>query len=600
MKKNRYLRYLVVSSLSFMLTCSASALALAAETGLHVDQVGYLTGHEKVAMVTTAKGGDKFTLVEAESGKTVYEGRLAKAKKDANSGEKVRRADFTAFNVPGEYRLVVDGKASYDFAIGDNVYAVPAVQALRSYTLSRSGLPFKDEVTGLEVKEGHAQDARAQVYFSDELNQKGDEVDVKGGWYDAGDYGKYITTAGLSAAELLLAYEENPSHFTRGQLHFPKGVGQVQGLPDLLSEVKYEIDWMRKMQRQDGSTFHKVSGANWPGFDITPDSDGQIRYLYGNATYSSAIYGASLAVAARVFQNYDETYAEELLIDALRVWKYLENTPASVYRWDEGQESGSGPYDKKTDAEERTWLAAELFKTTGDEVYEDYLKGKAKALMVRKPGFFTWNDTLALAQFAYLTSRGADEELQAKTRTAFLGYADDICAKIAKDGFACSLAPNEYTWASTKNALSQGDHLLMAYRLQPKAEYVEGALDQIHYLFGRNALNRSFMTGVGDNPPEHPHNRIHESTGAYVPGLIVGGPNAVPGGDPDQTKYLESGRIPPAKAYLDVLTSWSTNEYAIDYTAAGAYALAWFAKADPGIKAEDLKLAREFPPLEDK
>ena len=76
--------------------------------------------------------------------------------------------------------------------------------------------------------------------------------------------------------------------------------------------------------------------------------------------------------------------------------------------------------DKKTDAEERAWLAAELFKTTGDEVYEDYLKGKAKALMVRKPGFFTWNDTLALAQFAYLTSRGADEELQAKTRTAFL------------------------------------------------------------------------------------------------------------------------------------------------------------------------------------
>ena len=113
--------------------------------------------------------------------------------------------------------------------------------------------------------------------------------------------------------------------------------------------------------------------------------------------------------------------------------------------------------DKKTDAEERAWLAAELFKTTGDEVYEDYLKGKAKALMVRKPGFFTWNDTLALAQFAYLTSRGADEELQAKTRTAFLGYADDICAKIAKDGFACALAPNEYTWASTKNALSQGE-----------------------------------------------------------------------------------------------------------------------------------------------
>ena len=137
----------------------------------------------------------------------------------------------------------------------------------------------------------------------------------------------------------------------------------------------------------------------------------------------------------------------------------------------------------------------------------------------------------------------------------------------------------------------------MANLIAPDKKYVEGALDQIHYLFGRNVLNRSFMTGVGDNPPEHPHNRIHESTGAYVPGLVVGGPNAVSGGDPDQTKYLEGGNIPPAKAYLDVLTSWSTNEYAIDYNSAAAYALAFFAKADSSIKPADLKLNRVFPPL---
>ena len=137
----------------------------------------------------------------------------------------------------------------------------------------------------------------------------------------------------------------------------------------------------------------------------------------------------------------------------------------------------------------------------------------------------------------------------------------------------------------------------MANQISPKTEYVEGALDQIHYLFGRNALNRSFMTGAGANPPEHPHNRIHESTGAYVPGLIVGGPNFVSGGDPDQTKYLESGNIPPAKAYLDVLSSWSTNEYAIDYNAAASYALSWFTKADKNMTAEQLKLKRAYPPI---
>ena len=88
------------------------------------------------------------------------------------------------------------------------------------------------------------------------------------------------------------------------------------------------------------------------------------------------------------------------------------------------------------------------------------------------------------------------------------------------------------------------------------------------------------MTGAGDNPPEHPHNRIHESTGAYVPGLVVGGPNAVVGGDPDQKKYLKENKVAPAKSYLDVLMSWSTNEYAIDYTSSAAYALSWFTKVD--------------------
>ena len=103
------------------------------------------------------------------------------------------------------------------------------------------------------------------------------------------------------------------------------------------------------------------------------------------------------------------------------------------------------------------------------------------------------------------------------------------------------------------------------------------------------------MTGVGDNPPEHPHNRIHTSTGAYVPGLVVGGPNFVSGGDPDQTKLLSSGNIPPAKAYLDVLMSWSTNEYAIDYTAAASYMLAWFTAANPKLTENDIRLTREFP-----
>lgn len=549
--------------------------AEAADAGMHVDQVGYLTGYEKVAMVTD-DGEQDFAIVDAGNGKTVYKGKLSAAKKDAMSEETLRRADFTALKTPGTYMLKVGTRVSYPFEIGDDVYHQAAHDTWRSYTLSRSGTPINDKVTGLKVKMGHPQDRQATVYFTDAVSRKGDQQDVSGGWYDAGDYGKYTTTGSLASAELMLAYESNPAGFTRGQLDFPAGITADNKLPDALNEVKYELDFLQKMMRKDGSTYHKVSGAVWPGFDKSPDTDTQERFLYGTCTASTAMCGASFAIGARVYKADDAAYAHQLLKKAEQIWQYLAKNPQSVFRNDEGQQSGSGPYDDLDDRQERLWFAAEMYRTTGARKYEQYLSEHRQELLT-KPGFFTWDNTLALAQFAYAKSKAKDKDLQQQVRDVYLAKADEILGKIRQDGFNCALAQNEYTWASTKNDLTQADMLLMAYQLRPEKSYIDGALDQVHYMFGRNSLDKSFLTGEGDNYPQHPHNRIHESTGAYVPGLLVGGPNAVSGGDPDQTAYLASGHIPTAKSYLDVLTSWSTNEYAIDYTGVAAYALAYFA-----------------------
>ncbi len=220
-----------------------AATAFAADGGIHVDQVGYLRNHQKVAMVSAEVEDDtNFRLVDVSTGGTVFTGKLTAAKYDEMSDENIREADFSAFNKSGTYRLWVGGLESYEFKIGDNVYAVATVQNLRSYTLSRCNNPLSDSITGLVIKKGHPQDKRAILYFSDDLNRKGERFDVSGGWYDAGDYGKYTTTAAIAAAELMLAYEANPSHFTRGQLFFPQGVKAEGKLPDLLSEVKYELD----------------------------------------------------------------------------------------------------------------------------------------------------------------------------------------------------------------------------------------------------------------------------------------------------------------------------------------------------------------------
>ena len=569
--------------------------AEAADMGMHIDQVGYLPDRAKTAMVTDS-GESTFSLVDAQTGETVYMGTLGAPVFAPLAEETLRRADFSDFTRSGRYVLRVGARTSYDFVIDENVYALPMVHTWRSYTLSRSNTKMEDAVTGLSIRSGHAQDRRAEVYFTDAVSKKGERRDVAGGWYDAGDYGKYVTTAAISTAQLMLAYEDNSAHFTRGQLLFPEGIQTDGTLPDALAEVRFELDWMRTMERRDGSMFHKVAGLSWPGFDKSPDTDTQERYIFGSCTSSAAMCGAAYALGARVYAAHDPVYAADLGARAERIWKYLERHPQPLYRRDEGQESGSGPYDKETDFEERLWLAAELFRTTGDRQYERYLLSNA-VRFTEKPSFYTWNDTLALAQFAYARAAGADADLQGRVRAAFLSYADDICESIAQDGFFCALSRDEYTWASTKNSLSKGNILLMANTIMPRRVYEDGALDQIHYLFGRNALDKSFLTGIGDNPPAHPHNRIRESTGVYVPGLVIGGPNAVPGGDPDQTAYLESAPIPVAKSYLDVLTSWSTNEYAIDYTAAAAYALAHFA-APVTPDAETLRAAYIVPSKE--
>ena len=221
------------------------------------------------------------------------------------------------------------------------------------------------------------------------------------------------------------------------------------------------------------------------------------------------MYGASMAMAGRVYADIDKAFAKDCLKNAEKAWAYLAKKKESVYRVDEGQESGSGPYNDTADATERCWLAAELFRTTGDKKYEKYLMTEQKDVITRKPSFFTWDDTLALAQFSNAKAAKANPEFKAKVQAALISYADDIVGTIGKDGFDCSLKQNEYTWASTKNAVTKGDILLLANQLAPKQAYVEGALSQIHYMFGRNVLNKSFMTGVGENPPEHPHNRIH-------------------------------------------------------------------------------------------
>lgn len=587
-----------------------------AGTRIHVDQVGYLPEYPKVAIVVAGSSTNEFKLLNAATKEIVYRGHLSAPRMDTSSKDTVRQADFSAVTSPGKYIVTVDGiGSSYIFEIGDNVYNIPFIHTLRSFTLARSNTAINDPITGLTTAVGHEKYKVAKIFFTDEVNTAGQVVDVSGGWYDAGDFGKYIPTGGVTVANILLAYEAQPEKFKKGQMFFPENLSPtetVSNMPDVLVEMKVELDWMLKMQRPDGAAYLKTSGRYWPALKTRPEEDVQNQYIYGLSTYGTAILGATNAMAARIYEQYDPQYAATLLNSAQKAFAFLENHPKPLFRIDENQNTGSGPYDKTnengqrtwlqsvvkeypgftitSDAEDRIWIAAELFKTTGNKAYEVYLQQNYATIFAVKPDAFSWMNTLALGQWAYITNKHADDTLKVKVEKAFLDYADTTVKQIAVDGYNCSLRNDEYTWASSRIAIAKGNMLLLAYQVNPKKEYVLGALDQVHYILGRNTNGVSYLTGAGTKTPQNVHNRIHESTGISVPGQLVGGPNNWPGGDPIQEKAISSSKIPPAKVYFDMSGSYSTNEYAIDYTAPVTYILSYFSNPDDKLTQKDIRI----------
>ncbi len=586
---------------------------------IHVDQVGYLPQYPKVAIVVGGKGAKEFKVVNTATNEIVYKGNLSAPRIDISSNDTVRHADFSAVTTPGTYIVTIDGiVSSYKFKIADNVYNIPFLHTLRSFTLARSNTAINDPITGLNNAAGHEKYKTAKVFFTDEVSTTGQILDVSGGWYDAGDFGKYIPTGGVTVANILLAYEAQPEKFKKGQMFFPESLSTIDtasDMPDVLVEMKVELDWMLKMQRPDGGVYLKTSGKYWPELKTKPVEDVQNQYIYGLSTYGTAIFGATTAMAARIYEQYDPQYATTLLNSAQKAFTFLESHPDPIFRVDANQNTGSGPYDKTNengqrswlqsvgkgypnlrmtaDADDRIWIAAELFKTTGNPTYERFLQQKYSNIITIKPDAFSWMNTLAFGQWAYLTNKHADETLKIKVKEAFLSYADAAVKQIAADGYACSLRNDEYTWASSRIAIAKGNMLVLAYQLEPKIEYLYGAMDQVHYILGRNTNGVSYLTGAGTKTPQNVHNRIHESTGIRVPGQLVGGPNNWPGGDPIQVKAISTSKMPPAKVYFDVSGSYSTNEYAIDYTAPVTYILSYFSRIDDKLTPEDLELKHE-------
>ncbi len=526
----------------------------AADTDIRLNSLGFLSKMPKKASII-APCSD-FTVRKVGANAPAFSGKVTGPVHQNDVGQDVWSADFSALTTPGKYVLDVPGVGkSYEFEIGDKVYDSAYVTTMRAFYLWRCGCAVEGTFNGLKYAHAacHTQDAFQDYLDINDTSRR----DGTKGWHDAGDFNKYTVNAGITVGCLFLAWDHFQSNLKSLKLDLPD---TAPGYPDFLKEIKWETDWLLTMQYPDGSgrVSHKLSTLAFCGF-IMPEEERDKRYFTDWGSAATADFVAMMAMAARYFKPYDEAYAGKCLDAAKVSYEFLKKNPRD--KAPNQRAFSTGGYGT-SDPDDRLWAAAEMWETTGDpECLKDFetRAGAGRGLVDED---WDWGNVRNLGMFTYVLSKreGRNAELLASVRQAVLATADAIVAKANSDVYGRPLG-GKYYWGCNGGVGRQVVNLQVANKLSPKPEYNTASLDAIGHLFGRNFFGRSYVTGLGVNPPLHPHDRRSgaDAIDAPWPGYVVGGSN------------------PGATRWQDIQDDYRTNEIAINWQAGLVYALAAFA-----------------------
>ena len=536
------------SRLKVALVVVASLASLGASPPIRLNTIGYLPDASKQASV--AVESKTFTVVRESDRAVVLRGELTGPKKNVDTNEMLYTADFSAVREPGKYHLEVDGVGrSAVFEVGPAVYRDAFVTVTRGMYLWRCGMA----VSGTYKGSTYAYDAcHLTDAFLDFVGGGHKHVDATGGWHDAGDYNKYVVNAGITVGTMFRAWEDFGPAIQKVGLNLPEAGGKM---PEFLSELKWEVLWLLKTQAPDGSVYHKVTTKGFGGFFL-PDKEQTERYFTPWGSAATADFVAMTAQAARLFRDFDPELSKRCLAAAQKSAQFLKEHPEEHRPNLEGFTTGG--YDTG-DADDRLWAAAELWEATGSADALNDFETRARKLGSKLETNWDWDDVRILGVLTYLHSGqpGKDEALVKSLKAGLIQAANSILSERDAHGYARPLG-TYYSWGCNGTVARQVVILEAARRFEPKAAYRDASLDALNHLFGRNAFGRSFVTGLGDQPPMHPHDR--RSGGDKVADPWPG--------------YLIGGGWPTPLDWRDDEGDYRTNEIAINWNAALIYALA--------------------------
>ena len=539
---------------------------------IKLDQVGYPADAPKVALVSVP--ARTFQVKRSGDNVEVFKGTLSAGATDPNSGDVVQAADFSGLRTAGTYYIEVPGAGrSWDFSIGPDVFSHAYYLAMRAFYGQRCGMAVD---LGPEFP-NYKHPACHLVGSYHASSGKQGRRDNLGGWHDAGDYGRYMVNSGITTGTLLWAFELFSSKLKNLKLNIPE---TGNGTPDILNEVRWNLEWMLKMQDDDGGAWQKQTSEHFCDF-IMPEDDHLPSEVIGTgkapykSTCATADLAAVAAIAARVYQPFDKEFAAQNLRAARAAWAWTERYPDVTFKNPPG--ISTGEYGDPDCGDERLWAAAELWRTTGEVQYNRYFVDRYASYLasLRTLDPETWRLVAPMGLWAYVLAARpeSDSRALAAVREAVLGAARKTVEHTRRNPYHISLGEGDFRWGSNGLVANYGMELLIANAFSPDRANVEAALDNLHYLLGRNTFSISWVTQVGEHPFRHPH---HRPSGANKnpepwPGLLSGGPNA---DRQDSVLRVLPAGLPPAKVYSDEQGSYASNEICINWQAMLVFVLA--------------------------
>lgn len=561
---------------------------------IYVNQMGYLPNSIKKAVLalpqTEVSGEPSLSgpvRLCKKDGSCILEKTPAFFGPDEASGDFVWQLDFSELTEPGTYVIRHGDSSSYPFTVGAGLYGELSVLLSKMLYFQRCGTELTEKHAGKFARKScHTAPSVLWTEYEKFLTGELAEADmqkfnIRGGWHDAGDYGRYTTAAACALGHILYAYRFFPDTFARN-LNIPES---GNGIPDILNECRYELDWMLQMQAEDGSVYHKHTTQNHAGF-VMPHEDTNQMLLLPPSSMAVGDFVGTMALASRIYRPFDGEFADRALAAAKKAQVWLETHPEFLF--EHIKECRTGGYGDRSDIDERMWAAMELYRTTGEAHY----LALARTLFDQHPNpiQYGWGDISGFAGWALLENElmpkdsikegdvfTAEEiEFRSAYRELLLKEAARLLSVIDTEGYCVAMRPPEYGWGSNLTVLNRGMLLGTAYLLDPKTSYLSGVVHQMDYLLGVNATDYSYVTGVGSHAFCNPHNRITQADGIEetIPGYVSGGANGSKWADPLAKELIPEG-TPPMKSFVDRWECYSLNEITIYWNSPAIFCAAF-------------------------